>query len=191
MLPGPKPTTPDPDKSLWASNPRPRTTLMSLPTQGGVHEHLRLDHMSIFGSIMSKIFHTGSAAEATPDKMVETASQTTPDAGPPPTTQASPAEPKAPSTASPSAPSEPVDVEAVLAKMAGQKGGGGNYKSSIVDLMKLLDLDSSLSARKELADELNLHVGADGSSEENIALHKAVMKKLAENGGKVPDSFKN
>ena len=83
-----------------------------------------------------------------------------------------------------------VDVEAVLAQMAAQKGGG-NYKQSIVDLLKLLDLDSSLTARKELADELNVRAGADGSAEQNIALHKAVMRKIAENGGKVPDSLRN
>jgi hypothetical protein len=70
------------------------------------------------------------------------------------------------------------------------KGGGGNYQTSIVDLLKLLNLDSSLAARKELAQELNVHAGADGSAEQNIALHKAVMQKLAENGGKVPDSMK-
>ncbi|WP_158742791.1 DUF3597 family protein, partial [Acidisphaera sp. L21] len=69
-----------------------------------------------------------------------------------------------------------------------QKVGGGNYQSSIVDLLKLLDLDSSLDARKQLATELNVHVGADGSAEENVALHKAVVQKLEENGGKVPDS---
>ncbi len=147
--------------------------------------------MSIFGSIMSKIFHTGSATAATPDQVVETASQMTPDAGPPPTAPATPAAPQSPSTGSASAPSSQVDVEAVLAEMAGRKGGGGNYKSSIVDLLKLLDLDSSLTARKELATELSLHVGADGSAEQNIALHKAVMKKLEENGGKVPDSLKD
>ena len=66
------------------------------------------------------------------------------------------------------------------------KDGGGNYQTSIVDLLKLLDLDSSLSARKELGDELGVQAGADGSAEQNIALHKAVMAKLAENGGKVP-----
>ena len=64
-------------------------------------------------------------------------------------------------------------------------------QTSIVDLLKLLDLDSSLDARKQLADELNVHAGADGSAEENIALHKAVMEKLAENGGVVPDSLRN
>jgi hypothetical protein len=84
-----------------------------------------------------------------------------------------------------------VDVDAVLSQMASQKGGGGNYRTSIVDLLKLLDLDSSLSARKELAAELNVHAGDHGSAEQNIALQKAVMRKLAENGGKVPDSLKD
>ena len=89
------------------------------------------------------------------------------------------------------APLQDVDVEAVLSQMAAQKGGGGNYRTSIVDLLKLLDLDSSLAARKELAEELNVRAGADGSAEQNIALHKAVMRKLAENGGKVPESLRN
>lgn len=78
-----------------------------------------------------------------------------------------------------------VDVEAVLKAMAAKKGGGGNYKVSIVDLLKLLGLDSSLTARKALAAELNVNAGPHGSAEQNIALHKAVLKKLAENGGKV------
>jgi hypothetical protein len=85
-----------------------------------------------------------------------------------------------------------VDVDKVLADMAtSKKGGGGNYRESIVDLLKLLDLDSSLNARKELAQELNVNAGAHGSAEQNIALHKAVMRKVAENGGKVPESMKH
>lgn len=84
-----------------------------------------------------------------------------------------------------------VDIEAVLSQLAGQKGGGGNYRQSIVDLLKLLDLDSSMNARKELAEELNVHAGAHGSAEQNIALHKAVMRKIEENGGKVPESMKH
>ena len=130
--------------------------------------------MSIFGSIMSKIFHSAVAA-------VEGAPST------PPPAAGSPA----PTTPSPSSPSQPVDVEAVLTAMASEKGGGGNWQTSIVDLLKLLDLDSSLTARKELGGELNIHAGADGSAEQNIALHKAVMGKLAENGGKVPSSMKS
>lgn len=83
-----------------------------------------------------------------------------------------------------------VDIDKVLSGMAAKKGGGGNYRESIVDLLKLLDLDSSLNARKELAQELSVNAGAHGSAEQNIALHKAVMKKVAENGGKVPESMK-
>ena len=60
-----------------------------------------------------------------------------------------------------------------------------------VDLLKLLDLDSSLAARKELGEELGVNAGEDGSAEQNIALHKAVMDKLAANGGVVPDDLRN
>ena len=80
----------------------------------------------------------------------------------------------------------------VLDKLAAQKGGGGNYETSIVDLLEApRHGSSSLDARKELANELNVHVGADGSAEENIALHKAVMEKLAENGGTVPANLRH
>ena len=92
---------------------------------------------------------------------------------------------------SPQASIQNVDIDAVLSQLAAQKGGGGNYQQSIVDLLKLLDLDSSLSARKELADELNVNAGAHGSAEQNIALHRAVMKAIEQNGGKVPESMKN
>jgi len=140
--------------------------------------------VSLFGSIMDKIFHhpaakpadAAQAPAAAPAAAVQAAPQAAPPTAPPSPPQAAPA--------------QPVDVEAVLSRMAESDGGGGNWRTSIVDLLKLLDLDSSLSARKQLADELNCHVGADGSAEENIALHKAVMRKLAENGGKVPDSLK-
>ena len=84
-----------------------------------------------------------------------------------------------------------VDVEAILEQKAAAKGGGGNWRTSIVDLLKLLDIDSSLDARKELATELNVHAGAHGSAEQNIALSKAVWKKLAENGGRVPASLRD
>ena len=128
--------------------------------------------MGIFGTIMDKIFHHPAAA--------------------PQTAPAAPAA-AAPAAAAPAPAAAPqaVDVGAVLSEMASMKGGGGNYQTSIVDLLKLLDLDSSLTARKELADELGVHVGEDGSAEENIALHKAVMAKLAENGGVVPDNLRN
>jgi len=127
--------------------------------------------MSIFTAIMSKIFHRKPAAAPA----------------------AAPAAPRpAPAAAAPApAPAAPVDVEAVLVELAATKGGGGNWRTSIVDLLKMLDLDSSLAARKELAAELGVNAGEHGSAEQNIALQKAVWKKLAENGGKVPASLKD
>jgi pyruvate/2-oxoglutarate dehydrogenase complex dihydrolipoamide acyltransferase (E2) component len=135
--------------------------------------------MSIFGTIMGKIFHHGQAA-----------GQPAPAApAPAPAPQAAPTPAAA---ASPQAAPRSVDVGAVLTEMAlMQDGGGGNYRTSIVDLLHLLGLDHSLEARKELADELGVHAGAPGTAEQNIALHKAVMAKLAENGGVVPDSLRN
>lgn len=125
--------------------------------------------MSIFSRIWDKI--TGRRPQPAP----------APTATPSPTT-AQPA---------PAAPLPPVDVEAILTELAQSKGGGGNWRTSIVDLLKLLDLDSSLEARKSLAEELNVHAGAHGSAEQNIALSKAVWKKLADNGGQVPASLRD
>jgi len=82
-------------------------------------------------------------------------------------------------------------VEAVLKGMASKSGQKLDYRRSIVDLMKLLDLDSSLTARKELAKELNYTGDTDDSATMNVWLHKQVMRKLAENGGKVPDDLKD
>jgi len=133
--------------------------------------------MGIFASIMDKIFHHGNAAASSAPQSAEAV----PVAG----------SAQAPATSPPAlSPTQPVDVEAVLTELASRKGGGGNWRTSIVDLLKLLDLDSSLDARKSLASELNVHTGADGSAEENIALQSAVMQKLAENGGVVPASLK-
>jgi hypothetical protein len=87
-------------------------------------------------------------------------------------------------------PTEQVDVEQVLKDIAASKGNPDlNYKTSIVDLMKLLGLDSGLDNRKELATELGYTGDKDGSAEMNIWLHKAVMRELAKNGGKVPASM--
>ena len=87
---------------------------------------------------------------------------------------------------------QPVDVEAVLTDISRQKGNPDlNWRSSIVDLMKLLDLDSSLANRKELATELGYTGAKDGSAEMNIWLHRRVMDELERNGGIVPDSLKN
>lgn len=86
-------------------------------------------------------------------------------------------------------PAETVDVEAVLQEKARHAGQSLNWQSSIVDLLKLLDIDSSLTARKELAEELGYTGDQDGSAEMNIWLHKAVMRALEQNGGKVPASL--
>ncbi|MDP9095091.1 MAG: DUF3597 domain-containing protein, partial [Pseudomonadota bacterium] len=108
--------------------------------------------MGLFSAIADKIFHHHAA---TPDAAA------TPAATPAASTASASA---SPASASPDVTSQPVDVEAVLTDMASKKGGGGNYQSSIVDLLKLLDLDSSLNARKELGSELGVHVGEDGSA---------------------------
>ena len=137
--------------------------------------------MGIFSAILDKLRHHSSATPGSPQagsNQPASAQQQAQGAG---ATQ--------PGTAVPQL--QNVDIDAVLSQLAAKKGGGGNYRESIVDLLKLLDLDSGLGARKELASELNVHAGADGSAEQNIALHKAVMKKVAENGGKVPDSMKH
>ncbi|MGV7246768.1 DUF3597 domain-containing protein, partial [Caballeronia sp. M23-90] len=84
-----------------------------------------------------------------------------------------------------------VDVEAVLTGLQSRSSEKLNWQTSIVDLMKLLGLDSSLAARKELAGELHYSGDTNDSASMNIWLHKAVMAQLAANGGKVPDSLKN
>ena len=82
------------------------------------------------------------------------------------------------------------DVEVLIARIADEKAVKSNWKESIVDLMKLLSLDSSLAARKQLAQELGYTGALDGSAEMNIWLHRQVMIKLAETGGKVPEHLK-
>ena len=117
--------------------------------------------MSIFGSIMGAIFGKGSAqASASP-------------------------------TAAPSAPpTQTVDVAAIVDKAAAAKGEKLAWRTSIVDLMKALDLDSGLSARKQLAKELNYIGNTKDSAAMNVWLHKQIMGKLAANGGKLPPDIK-
>ena len=133
--------------------------------------------MGIFGNIMSAIFGSASAADAAP-------SATSTSAPAAPGSAAAPAAPGA-------APMSQVDVAAVLTKLATEKKEKLDWRKSIVDLMKLLDLDSSLSARKELAKELNYSGDMNDSASMNIWLHKQVMVKLADNGGKVPEDLKS
>jgi Domain of unknown function (DUF3597) len=120
--------------------------------------------MSIFGNIMSAIFKSGSPAGAAPPV-------------PPPSVQPDP-------TAA--ATMAQVDVAEVLTKLAKQSKEKLDWRRSIVDLMKLLKLDSSLAARKQLAQELHYTGDLNDSASMNVWLHKQVMQKLAENGGKVP-----
>jgi hypothetical protein len=134
--------------------------------------------MSVFGKIMSAIFG-GSKAQAAPSA---TPTPATPSAG-------AEAPPIAPTSGT--APQQSVDIEAVVGGFAAKKKEKLDWRHSIVDLMKVLDLDSSLGARKELAQELGYKGELNGSAEMNIWLHKAVMKKLAENGGKVPADLKD
>lgn len=146
--------------------------------------------MGLFSKISDRIFGRKTAPAPTPTAskpaaVIFTGSEHDPKVSPA-------ARNPAPAVAPAAAPkAEPVDVEAVLSGIAETKGGPSDWRHSIVDLLKLLDLDSNLEARKELATELGVNAGAHGSAEQNIALHKAVMRKLAENGGKVPDALKD
>jgi hypothetical protein len=126
--------------------------------------------MSILGEIVSTVFrHSAPSPSATPDA---------------PSSQ--------PSTASaPAAPASQVDVAAIMDKLAAQSKEKLDWRKSIVDLMKLLNLDSSLGARKRLAEELHFSGSMNDSALMNTWLHKQVMIKLAENGGKVPNELKS
>lgn len=98
----------------------------------------------------------------------------------------------APAASAPAAaPMQQVDVEAVLNNMQQQSGQQLNWRTSIVDLLKLLGLDSSLQARKELAAELHYTGDTNDSASMNVWLHRQVMNKLAANGGKVPADLKD
>lgn len=127
--------------------------------------------MSIFSKIKDAIFGHKAAAQPAPQAQPAAQPQIQPQAA---------------------APQQPVDVEQVLTQISADKGNPNlNWRSSIVDLMKLLDLDSSLDNRKELATELGYTGAKDGSAEMNIWLHKRVMQELEKNGGKVPASMKD
>lgn len=147
--------------------------------------------MNIFKAILNKIFpsdhpantegssptpaQTTDAASAAPGAPARSGTPTAPGAGAAPTAPAAPA-----------ASAAPVDVDAVLSGMQAKHSEKLNWKTSIVDLLKLLGLDSSLGARKQLAQELGYTGNTDDSAAMNIWLHKQVMTKLAQNGGKLP-----
>ena len=137
--------------------------------------------MSLFSRIKDAIF--GSSAKAAPapsqPPAAKPAPSATPKAAPPPAAPTT--------TAAPAA----VDVEAVLTQMAAKQGQKLNWRTSIVDLMKLVGLDSSLENRKELARELGYKGDTNDSAAMNIWLHKQVMTQLAAHGGEVPPELKD
>jgi len=135
--------------------------------------------MSLLGSIVGKILHPfgGGSADAAP------ASTSGSSGG-----SAGSGTASAPGSAGGG---ETVDVAAVLTGLAEKNPQKLDWRNSIVDLMKLVGLDSGLASRKQLADELHYTGDKEDSASMNIWLHKQVMKKLAENGGKVPEDLKN
>jgi hypothetical protein len=133
--------------------------------------------MSIFGKIMSAIF--GHAATAAPAGGGAAAAPAGGSTG------------GSPSAAPGAAPAQTVDVAPILDKAVAAKGEKLEWRTSIVDLMKALDIDSSFAARKELAKELGYTGDSNDSATMNIWLHKQVMTKLAANGGKLPPEIKH
>ena len=131
--------------------------------------------MSIFGKIMGAIFGTHADA-ATPG----TSPGTSPAGGA-----------MTSGAGSSAAPTKSVEVAPVLDKAVAAKGEKLEWRTSIVDLMKALDIDSSLTARKELAKELGYTGDTSDSATMNIWLHKQVIAKLAANGGKLPPDMKH
>ena len=154
--------------------------------------------MSMFGNIVSALFHHASAAApaaatSAASAPVETASAS-PAADPAPAGDAPASAPAAtaPSAAAAPAGSAPqtIDAKAVLEGLAAKNPQKLDWQHSIVDMMKLLGLDSSLSNRKELAQELHYTGDTEDSASMNVWLHGEVMKKLSENGGQVPADLK-
>ena len=151
--------------------------------------------MSIFGSIKKAIFgdhgplggQFGGHKDTGPAPGPTTHPQTTANERPAPAAPAPAQQPAAPTPP----PAQSVDVEQVLERRAAQAGQPLNWRTSIVDLMKLLGLDPSLSNRKELAGELGYTGARDGSAEMNTWLIKAVMRELEKNGGTVPANLKD
>jgi Domain of unknown function (DUF3597) len=124
--------------------------------------------MGLFANLLSKVFGQQTAVAAAPSK--------------------SPGAP-APATPGATAPAATVDVTAILDDLASKNPEKLDWRKSIVDLMKLVGMDSSLASRKELAKELNYTGDTDDSAAMNIWLHKVVIRKIADNGGKVPNEL--
>jgi hypothetical protein len=122
--------------------------------------------MGLFSNLLSKVFGQQTAATSTP----------------PPAAAGAPAVASSGSTS----PAATVDVTAILDDLAAKNSEKLDWRRSIVDLMKLVDMDSSLASRKELAKDLNYTGDTSDSAKMNIWLHKEVIRKISENGGKVP-----
>lgn len=136
--------------------------------------------MSIFGDILSKIFPSNHPAVA----QAQTAAPGASISSPASTVSSTPG--AAPATSAAAASGPPVDVQKILTDKAAQSGQQLNWQTSIVDLLKLLRMDSSLAARKTLAGELHYTGDTNDSATMNVWLIKQVMSQLAANGGKVP-----
>ena len=148
--------------------------------------------MGILSNIFHKIFPGSHPAAQNSSQAAPGAQQRAPQPTQPPAQQPAQQPQAAPAASAPAAaPMQQVDVEAVLNNMQQQSGQQLNWRTSIVDLLKLLGLDSSLQARKELAAELNYSGDTSDSASMNIWLHRQVMNKLAANGGKVPADLKD
>jgi len=147
--------------------------------------------MSILGKIFGRIF-PGAHAQQTPAATQAQTQPAQPGATAPTSSQPQATAPGATQTAAPqtagvaAATAQPVDIEQVLDGMAAKNPQKLNWRNSIVDLMKLVGMDSTLQERRELADELGYTGDKQDSAAMNMWLHKQVMKKMAENGGKVP-----
>jgi hypothetical protein len=145
--------------------------------------------MSLFDTLKNAIFgHAGAAASTPPTAPAKVNSPDSAAGAQPVAPNAAPAKP--PASATGAAPQAQVDVEAVLNQLNAKSPQKLNWQTSIVDLMKLVGMDSSLQHRKELATELGYTGDANDSATMNIWLHAAVMQKLAANGGKVPGNSK-
>ena len=145
--------------------------------------------MGMFNNLMSKIFgHAGAAPPATPAPSSTTIESATAPSGTTPAASAvSPATPAPAATPeAAAAPVETVDVTAILDGLAAKSSEKLDWKKSIVDLLKLVDMDSSLSARKQLATELHYPGDENDSATMNVWLHKQVLRELSEHGGKIP-----
>jgi 3-oxoacyl-ACP reductase-like protein len=142
--------------------------------------------MGLLSNLISKIFSHAPATAVATSPAVAGAPAAQPTVTTQPTAAAAPAPAAAPMLSAPKPAPPIVDIAAVMEGLAAKNSEKLDWKRSIVDLMKLVGMDSSLSARNELATELHYTGDMDDSASMNVWLHKEVLRKLAENGGKVP-----